>query len=345
MAALIAAAFFGASTPIAKLLLGSLPPVVLTGLLYAGSFIGLSLYYAVFRLYSAEKPFQKEAGLKKGDMFYLAGTILCGGIAAPLLLINGLLYTSGSVASLLLNLEGVGTTLIAALVFREHVGRRIWAAAILMLVAGAALAYTRPTGGWSFNTGSLFVILSSLMWAVDNNITTRLSHRDPLVIARYKGFAAGVVNLSIAFALGHRLPAAPSLAGALALGVFGYGASLVFFIYSLRNLGAARTSAYFGAAPFIGVVVALILLHEPLTSQIIGAALFMTAGLWLILREYHEHEHAHDPFRHEHSHFHDEHHAHPHDGEADEPHCHEHEHAALTHAHAHAPDIHHFHRH
>jgi len=345
MAALIAAVFFGASTPLAKLLLGEVTPVVLAGLLYAGSFIGLSLYYAVSRLYSAEKPFQKEAGLKKGDLFYLAGTILCGGIAAPLLLINGLLYTSGSAASLLLNLEGIATTLIASLVFREHVGRRIWAAAILMLVAGAALTYTRPTDGWSFNTGSLLVILSSVMWAVDNNITTRLSHSDPLVIARYKGFAAGVTNLLIAFVLGARLPAVLPIAGALTLGVFGYGASLVFFIYSLRNLGAARTSGYFGAAPFIGVVVSLMLLHEPLTLQIIGAALFMTAGLWLILREYHEHEHSHDPLCHEHSHFHDEHHGHPHDKESDDPHCHEHEHAALTHAHAHAPDIHHFHRH
>lgn len=344
-AALAAATLFGASTPVAKLLLGAVSPLLLAGLLYAGSFIGLSIYCAGSSLGKVKRRINREAGLKRGDIPYLLGTILCGGIAAPLLLIDGLLYTTGTAASLLLNLEGVATTLIAALVFREHVGGRIWAAAVLMLFAGAMLAYTRPAGGWSLNTGSVLVMLSSVMWAVDNNITTRLSHRDPLVIARYKGFAAAVTNLSIALLLGAALPAAPSVAGALALGVFGYGASLVFFIYSLRDLGAARTSTYFGAAPFIGVAASLVILHERLTLRIAGAALIMAAGLRLIMREYHEHVHTHDPFRHEHSHFHDDHHDHGHDGGAEEPHSHEHEHARLTHSHPHAPDIHHFHRH
>lgn len=341
-AALFAAFFFGAGTPVAKLMLQWIGPVTLAGLLYMGSWSGLTVY-SLIKKYRGN--YGTESGLKREDLKYIIGSILCGGIGAPLLLIYGLTHTSGSATSLLLNLEGILTTLIASLFFREHVGKRIWGAAFFMLLAGSALAYTRTEAGWAFNAWSVLIILSSLMWSIDNNLTRQLSHRDPLIIARIKGITSGLTNLAIAFAIGESLPKPAPLAGAVLLGVVGYGASLVFFIYSLRNLGASRTSTYFGAAPFIGAVVSILLLGEPVTLQLAGAAVLMLCGLWLILKEYHDHEHTHETLRHEHAHIHDEHHNHAHEGEVVVPHCHVHEHDLMTHSHAHVPDLHHFHRH
>lgn len=340
LAALLAACFFGLSTPFSKLLLGSVDPVMLAALLYTGSWSGLSALLAFRRLGSMHT---HEAKLRGKDYLYLLGSILSGGMAAPLLLIYGLTRTSGAVASLLLNIEGILTALLAYLVFKEAVGRRIWAAAALMLAATSALTYT--PGPLPLQTGSLLVILSSLMWAVDNNLTRQLSHRDPYVIARYKGFFAGAVNMAAAFSLKETLPPALPFAGALALGALGYGASLVLFIYALRNLGTSRTSTYFGAAPFIGMVASIIILNEKITFQLLAASALMLTGLWLILKEFHEHEHTHEAVCHEHRHVHDEHHDHGHDGKFAEPHCHEHEHSLLTHSHAHVPDLHHYHRH
>lgn len=342
-AALGAAFFFGASTPFSKLLLGSVSPLMLAGLLYLGSFTGLSVI-SVLRAASGEKP-SGEASLRGRDYLYLAGSILCGGVAAPLFLLYGLSSTEASAASLLLNIEGVLTVLLATLIFREHVGKRIWAAAAVMLAAGSALTYMPDSGGWSVRSGSLLILISALMWALDNNLTRELSHRDPYVISRYKGLAAGVTNLAVAFAAGSALPSPVPLSGSLVLGALSYGASLVLFIHALRNLGTSRTSTYFGAAPFIGVVISIILLDERITPRIIAASALMLLGLWLILKEYHEHAHTHDPLCHDHRHDHDEHHCHGHEGDFTGPHSHMHEHDALTHSHAHVPDLHHFHRH
>ncbi len=346
-AALGAAFFFGISAPFSKLLLGSVSPLMLAGLLYLGSFAGLTLVSLMRRASSSmsSSASSREAALRGRDYLYLAGSILAGGIAAPLFLLYGLASTAASAASLLLNIEGVLTVLLAAFIFREHVGRRIWASAAVMLVAGSILVYAPETGGWPVQTGSLLVLASALMWSLDNNLTRELSHRDPYVISRFKGFIAGVTNLAIAFAAGSTLPPLPSLAGSLALGSLSYGASLVLFIYALRNLGTSRTSTYFGAAPFIGVAVSVALLNERLTPRIIAASALMLTGLWLILREYHDHEHTHASLCHDHRHNHDEHHCHAHNNDSTEPHSHMHTHDGVTHSHAHVPDLHHFHRH
>ncbi|HXI10067.1 MAG TPA: EamA family transporter [Thermodesulfobacteriota bacterium] len=343
-AALGAAFFFGISAPFSKLLLGSVPPLMLAGLLYLGSFAGLTAVSAVRAASGTGQ--SREAPVGGRDYLYLAGSILAGGVAAPLFLLYGLTSTEASAASLLLNIEGVLTVLLATLIFREHAGPRVWAAAAVMLAAGSILVYARAEGGGlPVNAGSLLVLASSLMWALDNNLTRELSHRDPYVISRFKGLAAGSANLVLAFATGSAVPPVSSVAGSLALGSLSYGASLVLFIYALRNLGAARTSTYFGAAPFIGVAASVALLGEALSLRILAASALMLAGLWLILREYHDHEHTHAPLCHDHAHIHDEHHCHGHDGEFSEPHSHMHTHDGLTHTHAHSPDLHHFHRH
>ena len=343
-AALGAAFFFGISAPLSKLLLGSVSPLMLAGLLYTGSFAGLTLVTLLRRAWSPAR--SKEASLKGRDYLYLAGSILAGGIAAPLFLLSGLDTISASSASLLMNLEGVLTVLLAFVMFREHVGRRIWASAFLMLMAGTILTYAPASGGWTVSHGSMLVLASVFMWALDNNLTRELSHKDPYVIARLKGLASGVANLAIAFAAGYTLPPLPTLTGSLALGSLSYGASLVFFIYALRKLGTSRTSTYFGAAPFIGVAVSITLLGERLTAQTVAASALMLAGLWLIFRECHDHEHTHAALCHDHAHTHDEHHVHTHaDGDPAGPHSHMHAHAELTHSHAHVPDLHHIHTH
>jgi drug/metabolite transporter (DMT)-like permease len=342
-AALGAAFFFGISTPFSKLILGAVSPPMLAGLLYLGSFAGLTLA-SLFR--RASPPMRtREAALRGRDYIYLAGSILAGGIAAPFFLLYGLKAAEASTASLLLNLEGTLTALVAYLFFREHVGRWTWASAAVMLTASSILSYAPGTAGWQVRHGSMLVLAAALMWALDNNLTRELSHRDPYMISRLKGLAAGAANVIIAFAVGAALPPSVPLAGSLVLGALSYGAALVLFIYALRHLGASRTGAYFGAAPFVGVAVSMILLGEGLTMRIISASALMLAGLWLILKEYHEHEHTHEELRHDHAHIHDEHHDHAHDGDTAGPHSHMHTHAGLTHSHAHVPDIHHLHRH
>lgn len=343
-AALGAAFFFGISAPFSKLLLESISPMMLAGLLYMGSFTGLSLISLLRRVAFSSKA-SREASLRGRDYFYLTGSVLAGGVAAPLCLLFGLEATEASAASLLLNMEGVLTVLLAAFIFREHVGKTIWASAAVMLAASTLLTYAPGSGGWEVRHGSLLILASALMWALDNNLTRELSHRDPFIIARIKGFAAGMTNLVIAFIAGSAFPQIPSLIGSLALGALSYGASLVFFIYALRNLGASRTSTYFGAAPFIGVALSIGLLGEQLTIQIITASALMLAGLWLIFKERHGHEHTHESLCHEHAHTHDEHHGHVHDEHIAEPHSHMHTHGRLTHSHAHMPDLHHFHMH
>lgn len=343
IAALLAAFFFGMSAPFSKLLLKGAGPVELAGLFYLGSFIGLFAFTSIKKALSRE--WLKESGLKKWDYLYLAGSIISGGVAAPLFMLYGLSKTTGSIASLLLNVEGVLTALIAMLIFREQVGRRVWFAAFTMLLASSLLAYSPGPSGFSLEKGALLVLLSALMWALDNNLTRELSHRDPVLIAKYKGLTAGVINLCAAFFIGEGFPGPAYLGGSLVIGALGYGTSLVLFIYALRHLGASRTSTYFGATPFIGMFLSIIILGESFTVRLGAASILMLAGIWLILREYHGHEHTHEAFCHEHGHTHDEHHNHNHEGDFFDPHCHEHEHEGLTHSHAHAPDLHHFHRH
>lgn len=339
---LASAALFGASTPLAKLLLGSIDPWLLAGLLYLGSGVGLFAYQLTLHAFGQVS---SEAPLRRADLPWLAAAILAGGVVGPVLLLIGLVSTASSTAALLLNLESVATMVIAWTVFRENFDRRILFGALAILAGAALLSWQGDVGG--IGLGAIAIAGACLAWGIDNNLTRKLSGADPVQIAMLKGLVAGVVNLALAFMLGANLPPMPSVLAAALLGLFGYGVSLVFFVIALRHGGAARTGAYFSAAPFIGATLGVVLLSEPITAKLVGAAVLMAAGLYLHLAERHEHPHAHEPMEHEHAHTHDEHHQHEHGlhNPAGEPHSHWHIHAPLLHAHPHFPDLHHRHEH
>jgi drug/metabolite transporter (DMT)-like permease len=341
--ALLAALLFGASTPLAKLVMADIHPVLFAGLLYAGSGLGLGIALLARRFRPADS--RSEASLKRRDYPWLAGAVLSGGVLGPVLLMLGLSSTPASSASLLLNLEGVLTAILAWVVFRENVDRRIFLGMVAIVAGGVLLSWTQGPGGASW--GALAIVGACACWAIDNNLTRTISGGDPLAIAAIKGSAAGVVNIGVALAIGQRLPDAPALAGAAAIGLVGYGISLVAFVLALRHLGAARTGAYFSTAPFVGAALSLLLLREApgLAFWIAGA--LMALGVWLHVSERHEHEHHHEALEHEHSHSHDEHHQHPHDPGWDgvEPHTHQHRHEPMVHSHPHYPDLHHRHDH
>ena len=341
--ALAAAALFGASTPLAKLLVGSVSPVMLAGLLYLGSGIGLLAWFLLRRLRTGRTA--HEAVLTRRDVPWLAGAILAGGVVGPVLLMLGLTHTPAASASLLLNLEGVFTAALAWFVFRENFDRRIALGMAAIVAGGVLLSWPGETGGTSL--WALAIAGACLAWAIDNNLTRKIAAGDPVQIAGLKGLVAGLINTGIALALGHAFPGAATVVAAGIVGVLGYGISLALFVLALRHLGSARTGAYFSTAPFIGAALSFVLLRETPGPLFWGAAGLMAAGVWLHLTERHAHQHAHVPLAHDHAHVHDEHHRHEHnfpwDGHA--PHAHFHEHVPLVHSHPHYPDIHHRHRH
>jgi drug/metabolite transporter (DMT)-like permease len=265
------------------------------------------------------------------------------------LLLVGLTRTPASAASLLLNLEGVFTALLAWFVFRENFDRRIALGMLAIVTGGVVLSWSGRLE-WGGLGGPLAVAGACVCWAVDNNVTQKGSAGDPVQVAMLKGLVAGTVNLLIALVLGATVPASARVAGALVLGLLGYGVSLVLFILALRSLGTARTGAYFSVAPFVGAAVAVAVFHEPVTVPLLLAGALMALGVWLHLTERHEHEHAHEPLEHGHAHVHDEHHQHGHDAGDPPvtdpvPHAHRHRHEPLVHTHPHHPDIHHRHGH
>jgi drug/metabolite transporter (DMT)-like permease len=342
--AIASAILFGASTPLAKLLLSAgLTPQLLAGLFYLGSGLGLGLALLGRGLLGSTPG---EARLRREDLPLLSAAVLLGGAVAPWLQMLGLARTSAASAALLLNLEGLATMGIAWLVFRENVDRRILTGAFAILAGAVVLSITR--GSAHGGSGALLIAAACLAWGADNNLTRPLAKADPMQIAAIKGLVAGSANVLLAFVVGHaRVPSASGIAVAGGVGFLGYGVSLVLYVLGLRHLGAARTAAYFSTAPFIGAVLAVGLLDEPLSARLLVAAVLMGIGLYLHLSERHEHSHHHERVEHAHRHVHDEHHQHAH-GPLDppgEPHSHWHRHEPLTHTHPHFPDLHHRHGH
>ncbi len=340
--ALGAAVLFGASTPLAKWLLGSLSPVLLGGLLYLGSGIGL-LVARVLR----DRGW-RPSGLRRDEWPWLLGAIGFGGVLGPVALLFGLQHTSGATASLLLNLEAVLTALLAWVAFKENADRRIVVGMLVIVAGGALLSW--PSGDADV-AGSVWgpwlIVLACLCWAIDNNLTRKVSASDALFIAGSKGLVAGLVNGSLGWMIGADWPALGTVLSAMSVGLMGYGVSLVLFVLALRGLGTARTGAYFSVAPFVGAFVSLWWFGESVGGVFWVACALMALGVWLHLTERHEHAHTHEPLEHSHPHVHDEHHRHDHDFAWDgrEPHVHWHRHAVLTHKHPHFPDVHHRHSH
>ena len=339
--ALVAAALFGASTPMAKSLVGDLPPLLLAGLLYLGSGLGLTLARLI-----RDRRWQ-PSGFTRAEWPWFLGAVFFGGILGPAALMFGLTSTTGATASLLLNLEAVLTAVLAWVVFRENADRRIVLGMAAIVAGGVVLSWSGradASAGW---VGPLAVAAACLCWAIDNNLTRKVSASDALLIASVKGLVAGGVNTGLAFMLGASLPAANTVLLAMVVGLAGYGISLVSFVLALRGLGTARTGAYFSTAPFIGAAVAIAFFAETPPPTFWVAAGLMALGVWLHLTESHGHDHSHEPLDHSHDHNHDDHHQHAHNFPVDgtQPHGHPHQHAPLKHSHAHFPDIHHRHPH
>jgi drug/metabolite transporter (DMT)-like permease len=338
-AALGAAVLFGAGTPIAKILLATVSPWMLAGLLYLGSGVGLTLYRLMTRAPAVRLP--------AGEAIWFGGAILCGGVIAPVLLMAGLTRMPASGASLLLNAESVFTAVLAWVAFRENVDHRI-IIGMLFIVAGAAVLSWPGEVEFAAIWPSLAVLGACLCWGIDNNLTRKVSLHDEAWIASVKGLAAGSVNMLLALLLHDRLPTPTVAAAAMLVGFLAYGVSLALFVVGLRHLGTARTGAYFSVAPFVGAVLSLAM-GEPVTTSLLAGGVLMAAGIWLHLTEHHVHWHTHDVMEHEHEHTHDEHHQHEHeDGitvTPGKPHRHWHRHEPLTHQHAHYPDAHHQHSH
>ncbi len=340
MCAIGAAVLFGSTTPFAKQLLPHIDPWLMAGLLYLGSGLGLSLVRIAGKLGREVQ----ATPLSRSDVPWLTASIICGGVVGPVLLMLGLHLTPASFASLLLNLEGVLTALLAWFVFRENFDSRIALGMALISAGALTLSWTgRPRIGAPW--GTLCIAGACLAWALDNNLTRRVSGADPVHIATLKGLCAGGVNVILPLLFGSRLPAPRPTVEAGILGVFGYGVSLALFVLALRHLGTARTGAYFSTAPFVGAAVSIAWLKEPLTPDFLAAAFLMGLGVWLHLTERHQHLHRHEPLEHQHSHDHGEHHQHSHepDDPKGEPHTHLHQHDPITHDHPHYPDLHHRH--
>jgi len=343
VAALAAAVLFGAGTPLAKLLLEHATPWLLAALLYLGSGIGLWLLRRVRH--------SPAAHLAPGEWRWLVGAILSGGVIAPVLLMTGLAAMPASGAALLLNAESVFTALLAWFAFKENFDRRI-ALGMLAIVAGAVVL-SWPTGGaveFASLWPALAVLAACLCWAVDNNLTRKVALSDASWIAMTKGLAAGATNLVVALSMGAAWPGAVSVIEGAVVGFLSYGASLTLFVIALRHLGTARTGAYFSVAPFFGALIALTMLDERLTMNLLLGGALMAVGVVLHLTERHVHEHSHETLEHQHEHVHganDPHHDHEHNLPVPPStrHTHPHRHTPITHTHPHFPDAHHRHIH
>ena len=352
--ALAAALLFGMGTPLAKLLLATVNPLMLAALLYLGSGLGLALVRAIRR---------EPTVLPKGTQWlWLAGAVLAGGMVGPVLLMLGLSRFPAAGASLLLNAEGVLTALLAWWVFKENFDRRIALGMLAILAGGVVLSWPvgAGSGGGTSSAvsigswqGAALIVAACLAWAVDNNLTRKISLTDAGFIAMVKGLVAGSVNLLLALMAGAAWPAISTIAQAALLGFASYGVSLVLFVLALRHLGTARTGAYFSVAPFAGAALSVWLLNDSVTWPLLMGGALMALGVALHLMERHEHAHWHEAIAiaegHDHMHRHgdDPHHQHAHDTAVapGTSHSHPHAHATLSHTHAHFPDAHHQHSH
>lgn len=338
--ALFAAFLFGLSTPLSKILLNDLSPLMLAGVCYLGS--GIMLYVlSLFQKASAESP------LEKNDIPYVVGFVFCGGVIAPIMLFTGLRLINASSTSLLLNFELILTILVSWVFFREHIGLKLGISAILITLSAILLCLDIKSFKFSSGYGPLLVISACLMWAIDNNLTGKVSIKNPMNIAMIKGLCGGTINLFMAAIINQLTLNIRSLFYGTIVGFISYGLSLYFLVLAMRHIGTSRAVALFGINPFIGTVFSILLLNESLSIEIVIAFFLAGFAVFLILGEKHHHFHKHEYLEHEHLHIHDEHHEHKHLTTVPEklPHSHKHIHVGIEHSHPHTPDAHHKHKH
>ena len=339
--AILAAALFGMSTPVSKLLLDKIPPVLMAALLYLGAALGMLVIYLIR---GARKGEVNEARITRHESKFVVAMILLD-IAAPIFLMVGLRMSAASNVALLGNFEIVATAVIAMLIFRENIGPRLFMA-IGLITLSSILLSVKDLGNFSFSTGSVLVLLASVCWGLENNCTRMLSIKDPMQIVIIKGFGSGLGSLIIALSLKEFSYDFVYIIIALILGFFAYGLGIYLYVLAQRELGAARTSAYYAAAPFIGVGLSILMFKQDYTIFFVLALVIMVIGAYLAAVEKHKHNHPHESTVHEHRHAHNEgHHNHRHESEVIKEHSHEHIHEPLDHSHAHTPDLHHQHDH
>ncbi len=348
--ALLSALLFGASTPAVQRLGRGLGPFSTAALLYAGAAAFAALALLVRRRRAGlggAGDVHRDAPLRLRHLPRLVVVAVAGALLAPAALAWGLSRSSGVAASLLINLEGVFTVVLGALVHREHVGRRVGVAVMVMTAGGALVVLGSRGAGAAELWGLAAVTLATLGWAIDNTLARPLADLDPAAVVAAKGGLGAALSVGLAALSGDALPReiAPA-AGLLAVGAVGYGVSLRLYLLAQRRLGAGRTASVYAVAPFAGAAVAG-LAGQPFggASSLAGGAL-LAVGVLLHLSEHHAHAHGHAPVEHEHAHRHDDgHHDHAHDPAPEGEHSHVHRHEAVEHAHEHAPDLHHRHLH
>jgi drug/metabolite transporter (DMT)-like permease len=339
--AILSAFLFGISPVACKGFVGQMSPALLAGLLYLGS--GLGLTAVLFRQQLAVGKI--VAGLSRRQWGNLLGAIIAGGVVAPLFLAYGILYGTASEVSLLLNFEAVATTLLAWLIFHEHVGARVWIGKVF-IIGASLLVVLSGSGEVQLSVPGFSILAACCLWGLDNNLTRELESLPPTFLACMKGWCAGLFNILVAMVLFQGHATSFQVSGALVIGALSYGTSLVLFIQALREIGSARTSTWFACGPFIGALLAIVLLGERPPAEFWLAAIIMLSGMFLLYGEKHGHSHSHVRMAHSHPHEHDEHHRHQHlpeDLAGDHDHFHVHE--RLEHMHSHWPDIHHRHSH
>ena len=332
---LLAAFFFGVSTPLSKALLSDLNPFLLAGLLYLGAGIGLSAY----TLLRGGRLLPPPATLKYK---YIVGMIVFGGLLGPVLLLAAIKIAPAASVSIWLNLELVATAILGHFLFKDHLDKRGWLSVAMSLAAGILLSYSGGAAGF---TAGLLVALACFSWGFDNHFTAIIDDLSPVQSTIIKGLAAGTTNTLIGLALAGGMPELPALGKALLVGFHCYGLSITFYISAAQKLGAVRSQLIFSLAPIFGVILSVLALHEGLSAVQLVSGAMLLASVWLMLAEKHAHAHEHHEMEHTHEHAHgDLHHDH-HDGAQKEPHAHLHRHSAATHVHPHWPDLHHRHSH
>jgi drug/metabolite transporter (DMT)-like permease len=335
---ILSAVLFGASTPASKLLLGSLEPFQLAGLLYLGAALGMAPAVAI------ERGRRRRMAFDRSNAARLLGAVLFGGVLGPVLLLFGLRLALAGSVSLLLNLEMVATAVLGVVLFREHLGPlgRVGVAGVV--AAGAILA---GVGGWPGLLATLLVAAACACWGLDNHLTASIDGITPARSTLVKGSVAGATNLAIGWLADPITAPVPHLIAALAVGALSYGASIALYIGSAHELGATRAQGVFAAAPFVGAGLSFTVLGEPFGPAHAAASALLVASVAALLASRHSHVHEHEAIEHIHSHRHDDgHHVHVHPGLPPETrHSHRHRHEHLVHEHPHWPDVHHRHDH
>jgi drug/metabolite transporter (DMT)-like permease len=326
---------FGASTPAASVIAEDMKPLVLAGLLYLGAAAAVSPWWI------ARRP---DGRALRRDWRPLAVAVVAGGAVGPALLTAGLVNTPAATASLLLNMELVATVVLAATLFREHLGRYMVAAALLVTAAGVLLVWDP---GASVGLGALLIVGACACWGLDNSVTSRIDQVSPQHVTFLKGIVAGSVNLALGLVIsGAGNVNGWSVIGALIVGALGYGASITLWVRGAQQLGAARGQVIFAFAPFLGAMLSWVVLSDSIHAVQVIAMGVAAVGVGLSLRSDHLHAHHHHATGHTHEHTHDDgHHDHVHNDGAAGRHSHVHEHRDLAHAHPHVPDLHHRHDH